>query len=209
MWSSVGYRPVVSRKQGQAADDSKVLFIDNREVAVELGQTLKAKCVLKLLDIEGEPRILANPSFTNRSNRRIKAEYHAAFFDREGKLIGCASQHGSVRPSRNWQFGSCLNSAPASELAKAHSYEIVLYEQSSQMTHSSEQKLGSTFTATSIFRWWFPTRRWSRRAQHVGSRVPFHECSEGCRLAELQLYLQEPFTTGARKLGNPTWGTPT
>ena len=55
--------------------------------------------------------------------------YYAAFFNNDGRIVGCCNQSVSVKPSeRPMQLGSLVISAPNETLLSATHYKIVAYE---------------------------------------------------------------------------------
>ena len=121
--------PSVSRKEGKGPSNSEGLFSNGTPIQVKVGDRIEAVCELHLKDFDGEPTIIANPRLANPTGKTIRVRYHVAFFDNEGKLVGCASQGCTLQPgARQVQLASCLVFAPPEDLKKVYSYQIVLYE---------------------------------------------------------------------------------
>ena len=72
--------------------------------------------------------MLANPEIKNLSGKELEVAYHVAFFSKSGELIGSATQQGSVKAdAKKMQFGSCIITAPAVEIAKITSCKVTVY----------------------------------------------------------------------------------
>ncbi len=66
---------------------------------------------------------------TNETDSTKYVAYYAAFFNKEGRIVGCCNQSTSVKPSeRPMQLGSLVIRAPKETLQTATHYKIVAYE---------------------------------------------------------------------------------
>ncbi len=66
---------------------------------------------------------------TNETDLTMYVAYYAAFFNKEGRIVGCCNQSTSVKPlERPMQLGSLVIRAPKETLLTATHYKIVAYE---------------------------------------------------------------------------------
>jgi hypothetical protein len=102
---------------------------------VEVGEKVHGKCKFVIEDFFGKKIIRANIEVVNTAEIPMHCHYYVAFFDKDGQLLGCASQGTSgddgLKPGRNMQFGSCLIPLPIGTHEKVASYKVAFYESKS------------------------------------------------------------------------------
>ena len=99
---------------------------------VEVGEKIHGTCKFVIEDFFGKKIIRANIEVVNKAEVPMHCHYYVAFFDKDGQLLGCASQGTSgddgLKPGRNTQFGSCLIPLPPGTHEKVASYKVAFYE---------------------------------------------------------------------------------
>jgi len=112
-------------QKSDGSDDMKV-------VKITFGKTAKGVAKLYIVDFFGKKVINAGAKITNSGKAAIHFHYSIAFFDKDGKLIGCASQGAfgdkGLAPGKETYLGSCMVFLPHSEMAKITSYKLTFYE---------------------------------------------------------------------------------
>ncbi|NND97829.1 MAG: hypothetical protein HKN47_10930 [Pirellulaceae bacterium] len=81
---------------------------------------------------------LINPliDITNSGDSRMFAAYYAAFYNQDGRLVGCCKQDADVEPSQTpLQLGSLVIQGPKERLHTATHFKMVIYE--------SKRRIGS------------------------------------------------------------------
>ncbi|HBO46259.1 MAG TPA: hypothetical protein DD670_20505 [Planctomycetaceae bacterium] len=116
----------VDRKSGNCALASR----DEPDGAVEVdvGEKLKGTCRFYLSDFFDKQIINAPVFLRNKSTETMHCYYYVAFFDKDGKLLGCASQGAELAGGDQTQLGSCLIFLPDGARQRAVSYQVVYYE---------------------------------------------------------------------------------
>lgn len=121
-----------SEKQGPCKLKRQRPF-DKDVFTVEVGQNMRATCKFYIDDFFGRTIINANMSVKNVSKQRRNCQYYVAFFDKNGKLVGCAGQglgESGLAPGRDMSVGSCLVFVPDGMAETVTSYQVRLYETS-------------------------------------------------------------------------------
>jgi len=120
-----------TEKEGPCADVAAFSMSGNQEQTVGIGKDIKGVCKFRCEEFFGKPMINANISVKNVSKERRGCQYYVAFFDKNGKLIGCAGQQYldmGLAPGEETSFGSCLIFLPVEQIKKIASYKARLYE---------------------------------------------------------------------------------
>ena len=68
---------------------------------VKLGKRLKGTAKLHVMEFFGAKTISGQLDVENPTDKKVFIAYHLAFFDKEGNLLGCASQRTASTPG-NW-----------------------------------------------------------------------------------------------------------
>jgi len=99
---------------------------------LEVGDKMKGVCKLYIADFFEKKVISANVSVKNTADVPMFYHYYVAFFDAEGKLVGCTGQgsHGDdgIEAGKDEATGSCMVTLPIGEYEKIVSYQVCFYE---------------------------------------------------------------------------------
>lgn len=100
------------------------------------GDTLKATTHWRVGDFFGKQTVFAGVTVKNIGKSPLAFEYCVAFYDKDRKLIGAASQSSfgneGLKPGTDLQLGSCLIKLPKNKYKEIKYYEAVLYEMAPQ-----------------------------------------------------------------------------
>jgi hypothetical protein len=100
------------------------------------GDTLKATTSWRVGDFFGKQTVFAGVTVKNTGAKPLVFEYCVAFYDKNRKLIGAASQSyfgdDGVKPGSELQLGSCMIKLPKDKYKEIKYYEAVLYEMALQ-----------------------------------------------------------------------------
>ncbi len=107
-----------------------------------LGNQLEARCKFYTTDFFGVTAVWAGAEVENLTEEERFYVYHVAFFDKDGNLIGSSSQRNmrgkGLEPGKMTTLGSCLLFLPESEIEKIDNYQVVLYEDISEIGGEEE-----------------------------------------------------------------------
>lgn len=96
------------------------------------GDTLKATTTWRVGDFFGKQTVFAGVTVKNTGAKPLAFEYCVAFYDKDRKLVGAASQSSfgdeGLKPGADIQLGSCLIKLPKNKYKEIRYYEAVLYE---------------------------------------------------------------------------------
>jgi hypothetical protein len=96
------------------------------------GDTLKVTTSWRVGDFFGTQTVFAGITVKNTGAKPLAFEYCVAFYDKDRKLIGAASQSSfgdeGLKPGTDIQLGSCLIKLPKNKYKEIKYYEAVLYE---------------------------------------------------------------------------------
>ena len=110
---------------------------DNDVFTVHVGEKIKGTCKFYIQDFFKQRIVNANIAITNTSDKAMHCQYYVAFFDKDGKLVGCAGQgtfdRKGLAAGETTQLGSCLIPLPAGLHEKAVQYKIAFYESDQQI----------------------------------------------------------------------------
>jgi hypothetical protein len=98
---------------------------------VQVGQKIKGTCKLYTMDFMGRKIINAGVAIVNTCDKAMHCQYYAAFFDKDGTLIGCAGQGtfgGKGLASGESTQLYCFIPLPAGVHEQAVQYKIAFYE---------------------------------------------------------------------------------
>jgi len=104
---------------------------DKDVFTIEIGQNIHGACKFFVDEFFGKTIINANMSLKNTSKERRNCQYYVAFFDKGGKLVGCASQglgDYGLAPGKDTNMGSCLIFVPDGVAETVTSYKVRFYE---------------------------------------------------------------------------------
>ena len=121
----------IKLKEAKNAFDKKAFF------KVQTGKKIKVEGKFRISKFFDSKVVMATADAENTSKKDLYYAYFIAFFDKNKKLIGCASQVASMQPLKageKTQFGMCIISLPESEIKKITSYQLVFIE--------SDKKIG-------------------------------------------------------------------
>ena len=100
------------------------------------GDNLKATTTWRVGDFFGKQTVFAGVTVKNTGAKPLTFEYCVAFYDKNRKLIGAASQSylsdDGVKPGTEIQLGSCMIKLPKDKYKEIKFYEAVLYEMAPQ-----------------------------------------------------------------------------
>lgn len=106
-------------------------YFDDDVFSVRVGKYVDATRKFFIDDFFEKLMICANVEIKNPTNKIMHCEYYVAFFDREGNLVGCASQgtmDDGLKAGEDTNFSSCLVFIPHSMFDKVTSYKLIFYE---------------------------------------------------------------------------------
>jgi hypothetical protein len=96
------------------------------------GDTLKVTTSWRVGDFFGKQTVFAGVTVKNTGTKPIAFEYCVAFYDKNRKLVGAASQSSfgdeGLKPGTDLQLGSCMIKLPKNKYKEIKYYEAVLYE---------------------------------------------------------------------------------
>ena len=108
------------------------------------GDTLKATTKWRVGDFFGKQTVFAGVTVKNTGTKPIAFEYCVAFYDKNRKLVGAASQSSfsdeGLKPGTDLQLGSCLIKLPKDKYKEIKYYEAVLYEMAPQPKKATPTK---------------------------------------------------------------------
>ncbi len=102
-----------------------------KAVKIELGKNIQGDCRFYIDEFFGKTIINANISVKNTSKERRNCQYYVAFFDKDGKLVGCAEQglgDDGLAAGKDTNMCSCLIYLPDGAAETVASYKVRLYE---------------------------------------------------------------------------------
>jgi hypothetical protein len=119
-------------RQGECKLREAGPFDKDKAVKVEVGEKLQAVCSFYISDFFKKKIINAGVKVKNPTKKPVFFHYYVAFFDKDGKLLGCAAQGSfgdeGLAPGKETQMGSCLIPLPAAKFAEVKSYQVAFYE---------------------------------------------------------------------------------
>ena len=99
---------------------------------VQVGQKIKGTCTFSISDFFHAKIINACCVVQNTGDKPRYCQYYVAFFDKSGKLVGCAGQgidDAGLAPSEHpTTLGSCLIPLPLGTHETVASYKVTFYE---------------------------------------------------------------------------------
>ena len=108
------------------------------------GDTLKATTKWRVGDFFGKQTVFAGVTVKNTGTKPLAFEYCVAFYDKNRKLVGAASQSSfsdeGLKPGTDLQLGSCLIKLPPNKYKEIKYYEAVLYEMAPQPRKATPAK---------------------------------------------------------------------
>jgi len=108
------------------------------------GDTLKATTSWRVGDFFGKQTVFAGVTVKNTGTKPLTFEYCVAFYDKNRKLIGAASQSylsdDGMKPGLELQLGSCMIKLPKDKYKEIKFYEAVLYEMAPQPSKAAPAK---------------------------------------------------------------------
>jgi hypothetical protein len=117
--------------------DSRGGFIKN------FGTTLKATTSWRVADFFGKQTVYAGITVKNLGPKPVAFEYSVAFYDKDRRLVGAASQgsfgESGLKAGGELQLGSCLIKLPPNKYKEIKYYEAVLYEMPPQPKVASKR----------------------------------------------------------------------
>lgn len=110
-------------------------FDDKGVKIVTLGNKLEFECRFYIDDFFEKTIIWAGANISNPTSSPVFFEYNVAFFDEQGKLIGCAAQgsYGGVEAKESTQLGSCLIALQPEDIARVRRYQVRVYESNKEV----------------------------------------------------------------------------
>lgn len=104
-----------------------------KPIALSIGKQLEAKTKIKRIEFFDKPAISCQLDIVNKSKTKLYISYHVAFFDKDGNLIGCASQSMGFDPGERTTVGGALVHAPESAMVKITSYQLRYWESTEKL----------------------------------------------------------------------------
>lgn len=105
--------------------------------AIKLGETITLEGTLYITDFFGSKVVTGQATVNNTSEKSMFFVYHLALFDKDGNLLGAASQGSfgdeGLAPGEETQLGGLLIKLPPEALQKVASYQATFYEAEEQM----------------------------------------------------------------------------
>ena len=117
--------PHVTLKQG---DVTLKQGFRAEHTTVALGDKLKGSASLEIRDWFGGKAITGQLDVENPTDASVFLSYTLAFFDKDGGLVGCATQNMEIEAGESTSIGGAVILVPVAKLAKVTSYQIVYYE---------------------------------------------------------------------------------
>ena len=99
-----------------------------KHTKVKLGDLMKGTASLEIREWFGAKAITGQLDITNPTDKDRFLSYNLAFFDKDGVLMGSASQHMKIDAGESTSIGGAIILLPKAELAKVTSYQIAYYE---------------------------------------------------------------------------------
>ena len=119
-------------KSGKCTLREAGAFDDEKHVVVKVGEKVKGTCSFYIDEFFGKKIVNANIKIENTTDNAMFCEYHVAFFDKNGNLVGCASQgtmgDDGLGAGKETLLGSCLITVPKDKLKRIASYKVTFYE---------------------------------------------------------------------------------
>ena len=107
-------------------------FAGDSSFKKEFGDVVKATTSWHVGDFFGQETVFGGVSLKNPSSKTMYVDYYVAFFDKNGRLIGTASQgtfgNAGLEAGREIQLGSCLIHLPKDKYKEITSYQAIIYE---------------------------------------------------------------------------------
>lgn len=120
------------RSEGKCSLQEAGAFDDGKHVIATFGDKLKGRAKFYIDDFFGKPTIMAGATIKNPTGKPMRFYYYVAFYDKDGKLLGCTGQGSfgdeGLKPGKDMTLGSCLIHLPMEVAKSAARYSIVLYE---------------------------------------------------------------------------------
>jgi hypothetical protein len=117
--------PHVAVKKGEVALEEGFRA---EHTKVALGDKLKGEASLEIRDWFGGKAITGQLDVENPTDASVFLSYHLAFFDKDGVLIGCATQNMEIEAGESTSIGGAVIQVPAAQLKQVASYQIAYYE---------------------------------------------------------------------------------
>ena len=120
------------RKAGKCRLQQAGPFDESKVVKIKFGKVLKGETSWRVGEFFDKTTVFAGVTIKNPTDKPVHFRYYVAFFDKEGKLIGCAGQGSfgddGLAAGEESQLGSCLVELPKGAIKLITSYQLVFYE---------------------------------------------------------------------------------
>jgi hypothetical protein len=116
----------------EAAD----IFDTENAFSFELGNKLQFKCSYFITEIFGRKVLWAGADIFNNSEQSLHFAYYAAFFDKDGNLVGSVADSSLTKglsPQRRLELTNVAVPIPASEFSKIRTYRVTVYESDTEI----------------------------------------------------------------------------
>jgi hypothetical protein len=99
-------------------------FDSEKQVKIRLGKDIAFKITVYQGEFFGDTTISANANIDNTTQKKVKAIYSIAFFDKDGKLVGCHQGSWDLEPDDDVNYGSGIIYADEESIASITSYKL-------------------------------------------------------------------------------------
>lgn len=110
---------------------------DKDVFTVKVGKVIKGTCKFYIDEFFGKKIVNAGISLENTGKKPMFCHYYVAFFDKDGKLLGCAGQgtfgKEGMAAGKKTMLGSCLIPMPHGKHEQIASYKVAFYESEMQV----------------------------------------------------------------------------
>jgi len=99
-------------------------FDSEKQVKIRIGKDITFKITVYQGEFFGDTTISANANIDNTTQKKVKAMYSIAFFDKDGKLVGCHQGSWDLEPNDDVNYGSGIIYADEESIASITSYKL-------------------------------------------------------------------------------------
>lgn len=99
-------------------------FDSEKQVKIRIGKDVSFKITVFQDEFFGYTTISANASIDNKTQKKVKVIYSIAFFDKDGKLVGCHQGSWDLESNDDVNYGSGIIYADEESIASIKSYKL-------------------------------------------------------------------------------------
>ena len=111
-------------KEGKIKIKKAGPFDTKKHVKIDIGKKVVFKISVYQNDFFGNDVINANAKIKNTTKQKLTGVYSIAFFDKDGKLVGCHQGHWDLKPGEDINYGSAIILCDPKTIASATSYKL-------------------------------------------------------------------------------------